>query len=100
MSKIEDIVKEMETYKNNLRQFLVYDYDVGGLVSKSIKNFEEAQILLNKATAESIKEALVKVKTVMETVSPYVSYVPGEDRALALEMMRALNSLIEKISQL
>lgn len=92
MSKPEDISKEVEMYKNNFKQYLGYDSQVGGIVSKSIKNLEDAQELLREATSKSIQEALVKVQAVRDVLMPYGSYVP--------EMVKAFNLLLEKISKL
>lgn len=91
MSKMEDIISELETFKHGLQQYLAYDYDVGGIVSKSIKNLDDAQQLLKKESVESIQEALVKLQTVKQTLYPYQSYAPA--------MLNAFNAVIEKISQ-
>ncbi len=91
MSKIEDIVNELETFKRGLQQYLSYDYDVGGIVSKSIKNLEEAQQLIQKGSAESRQEALIKLETVKQILSPYQSYAPA--------MLNAFIAVVEKIHQ-
>ena len=92
MSNTEDIVKELDTFKNSLRQYLGYDSQVGGLVSRLIKNLEEAQELLRETTSKNIQEAYVKVQTVRDALTPYMSYVP--------EMVRTINLLLEKVSKL
>ena len=93
MSKTEDIVKEAESLKNSLQQYLSYDSMVGGLISKSIKNLADAQELLKKKpTAKNVKEALAKAQTVKDGFAPYGSYAP--------EMMKSIDSLVEKISKL
>ncbi len=91
MSKIEDIINELDTFKRGLQQYLSYDYNVGGIVSKSIKNLEEAQQLLQQGAAENRQEALSKLETVKQTLSPYQSYAPA--------MLNAFNAVLEKIHQ-
>lgn len=100
MSTVQDIVNDIEALKQPIRQYISYDFFALGLLSKTIKNFEEAQILLRKGTSESTKESLVKMKTVKETLWPYVSWVPEDMRTFALEWMKGLDSIIEKIGQL
>ena len=92
MSKPEDITKEVESFKNSLQPYVGYDIMVGGLVSKSIKNLTDVQELLKEVTAKSVQEALAKIQALRDVFAPYGSYAP--------EMLRTLNSIADKISNL